>query len=536
MAALTPLPSYWPRQYTPDPANVVNVVHSVLHRIGGKVIDRDATHPTQIDFLRYVRAVATQHLQPISEADFKIDWDTYAAQANRSREYLDKIRASVNDVNFFKHEANCFIKDEQYDTIKYPRSIAALSFEAMATLSPLSKLLEKHFFSYSRLKSFFVKEVPVKDRPSLIESIFGDEQVTLGDFSSFECHHRGVYAQAVKFVMFRLLGNNGTHTLRRTLSEYLTGTNTLRFKQSGVKATIEETLMSGAPWTSFANAILSFSITSYLRLRAKYPDDKPAMLATRLFSDFTGLMEGDDSITLGGAYNTRLVADLQIKLKSEVHENFTRASFIGIIKPRGVEACITDPVKVVCRFFHLPKRLIQLGERKQKSYFRGKALSYYYQYSTCPVIAHLCEAVLKLTKSHQPLKGSLSYHREAALNEALATGDQFYRKAPDVHLQSRLLVEELYGLNLREQSILEQFFINYGNGQVNKLFKFPAVFDEYVRNGIMSLVGDSTHTNFYHPSLAPWVKTNQGVWSDSSGNVCPHPHVATLPNHTPGNV
>jgi len=504
-------------------------------------MDLGSESPVQLDFLRFAREMATQHLSAVPEERFDIDWGTYAKGANRPKAYLEKIRSSVEELSRVKVEAACFIKDECYAEIKYPRTIAALPFETMAIMSPVTKVLETELFVHSKLAKYFVKKIPVCNRPAKIEELFGEDAVVLGDFSSFECHHRGVFAKAVKFVFFRLLGDNGSHKIREAFSSYLTGHNSLKFKKTGIKATIQETLMSGAPWTSFANATLCFLIVSYLRLRDKFPDDSPKILASRIAS-FKGLVEGDDSITAGRAYNVGLIAGLQVKLKSEVHAHCGTASFCGIIKPPRIDAVLTDPVKVVCNFFHLPKVMIGVGEKKQRSYLRSKALSYYYQYRTCPVVAHLCEAVLKRTAGVHVINSHLTYHREEVLKEALSKGDKFWKREPEVCAQSRHMVAELFHLQVGEQLQLEEFFRNFGLGKVNQNFQFGPVFDKYVRNGILCLSPRSDPSTSHAPNTREFAH-DRGRWIDPSqlaststkqASAAFSPTMLTVPNFTAG--
>lgn len=445
----------------------------------------DVCKAEQHRFLAYTRAVTKLYIPTCTRDELDYSWSTFVRDNNRSASYLDKLADQLRKDTVGDFSANIFIKGESYGEFKYPRIICALSDATKALFGPITRRVEKCFFDKTRspLGKFFVKKIPVIDRPAHLECLFGEQSVTVGDFSSFECHHRGPFARALKFAFFKLLGDSLPRNIRYLLSQLLNGHNTLQSKTTGVEACIEDTLMSGAPWTSFMNAMLSMFLLTYARLRQVHPDASSGELAKHVL-DVQALFEGDDSIMLGGAYDSAIINRLGIKLKSKTFAHCGLAEFCGILKPQGVEAVLTDPIKVVVKFFELPQQLMNARDSTQGSYFRAKALSYLYQYRTCPVVAHLATAVLQRTRNYSSESKLLSYRRNEVFEEAKSRSFKFMR-FEDIRIeqQSRVLVEDRFGLSVSSQLAMEQQFRDYAQGP-GTVFDLPPAFDEFVANSL----------------------------------------------------
>lgn len=409
---------------------------------------------------------------------------SWISEGNRSRAEMVRLNEMAKEAANISPEmmwAHSFIKRESYELdehglTKFPRTINAYQDLTKALYGPTFKAVEKLFFSsacpYSK---HFVKKVPVRDRGTYIEEMFGDAPVVLADFSSFECAHRGTFAKIVCHCVNKMIGEIDAD-LRSMINRHMLGQNISLFKGLGIKVCVDQTLMSGAVWTSLNNCILCHLLVSYMRLKARHPNTPGSKLMS-YFSEFTGVTEGDDSLTQGDAYDPELIEGLGIKLTSEVHRNCTTASFCGILKPAGVNASITDPIKVISNFFVLEGNFTEASKRTRMGLLRAKALSYYWQYSTCPVVAHFAFAVLKRTRSYEPDIRSLYFNRLQAFTESLAD-KAFYHKAPEIDGTTRSLFSELYGLDILQQQELEASMIAWGNG-CDKPITLPPQFRQY---------------------------------------------------------
>jgi len=340
---------------------------------------------------------------------------------------------------------------------------------------PLFKEMESAFFGSDAVGKFFVKKIPVSDRPSLLERLFGEQQCVIGDFSSFESHMRAEFADAIHFGMSWIAGGKLTPQMAECLRVHMTTVNQSWFKQSGVRVQVPQTLMSGAVWTSLANCMLSFGLVTYMRLRAKFPHMQPTELATHL-DDVVAVFEGDDSLCLGGAYDTDLINALGLLLKSKVVNNFGEGDFCGITRPFRSPALFTDPVKVFCNMFVVPEQYMDAKASKQDGLLRAKALSLYWLYSSCPVVGALCFAVLNRTRGKRLCTQHLSHHQQEILSQVKG---KFHMQEPrPATPQDREAFERLYNISPTEQVAFEKALSAWGLGS-QVAFRLPDVFIPY---------------------------------------------------------
>jgi len=394
---------------------------------------------------------------------------------NKSLEYYKMLQTKAKDcltMDFKNMATGAFTKDETYPIkdgkTKFSRTINAYKDETKYFYGPTFQNIEKFIFSSEHnpiIAKHFVKKVPVRDRPALIEDTFLDREVCVADFSSFECHHRGIMARIIAKTIMHVAGDSLTPEVRQMFATHVLLTNMIRFR-TGVSAEVEQTLMSGAVWTSLSNCLLSHYIVSYLRLKNQHML-VPGKLLHIFYDEFVGFCEGDDSITLGGAYNPMLSQALGISMKSVVHADCSTSEFCGILKPLGVDATLTDPVKVICNFFQLSMKDALRNNRKQKALMRAKAYSYYYQYATCPVIAHLAFAVLKKTAGCLCDPSALSYVRKYVYDEAADSDNpepKFYKIPPNINMSTRVLFDQLYSWSVDEQLSFEASIMRWADG------------------------------------------------------------------------
>lgn len=362
--------------------------------------------------------------------------------------------------------------------VKHFRTINAYSDETKAMYGPLFKQIENLFFgNQNPLHKWFVKKIPVRDRPQYLFSLFGLNPTTIGDFSAMECHHRGELARAVNYVINKLLPANCDPLFRKCVNEHMLTFNETYFRSTGLRVQVPQTLMSGAVWTSLANCILSSFLVCYMRLRDRYPTVSPKVLASH-WTEITLVAEGDDTLSMGGDYNPEIIAALGLNLKSKGYPWYGAGDFCGITKSQNVDDVVTDPVKVLCNFFTLDLAQSAMRPSKQDGFMRAKALSYYYQYSSCPVISSLAWAVLYRTRHLHAMTGRLDYWRTIVLEEALASGEKFYLVPPNIHPDTRHTFEKMYNIGSVAQRELEQHFNAWAMGYSGDI-PVPDVFTPY---------------------------------------------------------
>jgi hypothetical protein len=389
------------------------------------------------------------------------------SNGNRSHEYyhqLVKKLLLLKNVGNNDMRTNAFCKFESYPlklalmlmTTKHMRTINAYTDETKILYGPFFSCLEKMFFSLDEnpIARFFVKKIPVLERPARMMECFGDGPVNVGDFTSFECHHRGEMAAVVSRALTKMAGDFFDPTLKSMFALHTLAHNVSLFKGTGLKTQIRETLMSGAVWTSLANCLLSFFIVSYLRLRELYPDVKATELRHRLHT-LKLYCEGDDTISAGREYDPTIIKSLGIKLKSQVFESCCESEFCGILQSKDSKHIITDPVKAMCNFYTLPVAKDGMRKSKVGGLMRAKAMSFYYQYAGCPVIGKLAYHTLKQTQGLTCDSSALNFRQLEVYQEAEISGP-FYSYLCEPDIQTRVLFEQKFKWSVEMQILAEK--------------------------------------------------------------------------------
>lgn len=424
--------------------------------------------------------------------------DAYIANANKPVDYLERCVKELAETRRIVPKdlrTSSFLKWESYDEIKFPRSINAYSTRTNVALGRYFQLADKSVFGLRNVQgNLFVKNIPVRERPSHLESRFGNRPVNTTDFSSMECHHRGIYTEVAWFWIHHVLRAVADEHSLTLVREMLFGNNNCDF--GGIEARIPHTLMSGALWTSSQNGVLNMLLMSYCVLRTRHPNASIAELVRR-FDEFNGCFEGDDGI-FEGDIDPQLVKDLGLKLKLKSHDSYHGASFCGIVKMATENTIFTDPIKSICDFFVLRAQFGLARTALAKAQLRAKALSYYYQYANCPIVGPLAYAVLMHTRGHNVDENTeRDWYKRYVLREALEEAkkqtetEKFYKQPPNVSPQARDFVYQTYGLDPAWQILYEEQIAKWALGLPHNLPPHPKL-DQYYRHG-------ETHIGNYDP-------------------------------------
>jgi len=433
----------------PDLRSVKNIVASCIHRYG-----RDMPIPQQsraAAFMTYAKLVMQLHFKPISEAvvpSFE-KWLSTSSYSEGRKRQLRQARADLKafDHAFFKNKS--FLKDEVYGKAAQPRSINSYSDSSKAYLGPTMWAIDKAVFK----SPWFVKGSDPKTWPERERNLFGNNPVMCTDFSSFEAHHRGVYAELGRFWILHMIRGCGKATFRRVVSQMLLSFNECDY--GNVKVTVCETLMSGALWTSSLNGVLNLLLTSYLVGSAKHPELSPEHLAEIMPLFYRGLHEGDDGICSTAPVPEQLIAELGLALKYEYHPHFSQAGFCNVYcLPDGSET-ITDPRKVLRNFFSLSMKYSKMRESKQMALLKAKAMSILYLYPACPVVSALARRVLVELRGVDETWAVTELTSWHATLHASAKRTKPWLVPTRIEETARVLVESIFGVTVAEQLRVE---------------------------------------------------------------------------------
>lgn len=441
----------WPTMLPliPDFLNPVNQIAACIHRFGCLMPDGLQSRVT--DFEIYAKNFIVENLDPL-EPDELISFDEWleGTPYDQSRKkYLRETRESIEKINM-EHmlEVLSFIKNEGYQEPKNPRAINSPCDAYKVLTGNVQKSVDIKTFKLP----WFVKGSDPTTWPRRMHEMLGDSHVVGTDFSSFEAHHRDAFSNVIHFWMNYMTSKINDRVYNTITKRLLIGTNKCKFKM--LTAQIDQRLMSGAMWTSSSNGILNLLISSYLAMRTKYPNMDPIALSELAGDEFKGLFEGDDGIALDTGFSDQLIEELGLKLKFSRHEHFSEASFCSIICSRDGTIVVTDPRKIIRKFFVMETRYRDMRIGKIEGLLRARALSYKYLYGNTPIVGALFDRVLSNTVGVDPrayLKDGNWFLRDVTQTKVLAV----WKNKANVTMEARIMVEKSYGITIDNQLYME---------------------------------------------------------------------------------
>lgn len=451
----------------PSQNSVINQLACVFKRFGRKLPDQDPDEVAK--FCKYAKLMidSLPRVNPHDIPTFE-EWLDQSSYTGAEKAKLRAVFASEFQYGKKTCVNKSFIKSETYmDPDKAARGINSYVDESKVDLGPFQKAIDKALFGItSRMgHRFFEKGLDPATRPQRLWDLFGTDPVFSTDFSSFECHHRDAYADIINYWMQHSIQHVPYAYAHTFLQPYMTkGRNVSKFKS--ITARVDDTLMSGAMWTSSANSLLNFLICTYLC--ASSVGVAVDGMVDWTYSCYRGKHEGDDGIFYCPAdIEDQLVRRLGLLLKFEGHDmlarhkDFSTAAFCGILCDINELAGMTDAMKALSKFFIMPPALERSRRSKQDMYLRCKALSYKHAYANAPIIGPLMDEVLYRTKSCDArggLKFFNQYHR--ADIETHALNSSRVRQRAVVTDASRQAYAEVFHISPQHQRAIEsKFFV-----------------------------------------------------------------------------
>jgi hypothetical protein len=477
------------KPFVPDPNDIGNEIASCVHRSCTKMgeIDGDRIYVYGKMFIEKV-------FQPLT-TDEVVDFDTWLSNTPYSvkrRELFRKLRSSCSHIKSFDLICKSFIKNESYPKLKQARGINSYPDVVKALWGNIFHSIDKKTFLHgpdgpvAPGRGYFLKGVDPRDWANILKSDFENHPVATNDFSSFEAHHRGVYAKLVHHWMMHMLRNCGmSHSYLATISRAVLGRNDLTFKH--IHATVDQRLMSGAMWTSSANGVLNLIIMSYLVTDAQFPGRAPCELVSLARQHFVGRVEGDDGICACPVKpSSGTMASLGLKLDFVRHEDASTADFCSIVCSTNDDTVLRDPVKFIRTFFAVPTKYKSRGSAL--GLLRAKAMSLYYNYRNSPVVGKCCYNVLRQTRSvsvdgvSAELDTWSAQTFERALQYFRVNKDEL-RDCPDMHsthmAANRAVVEKVFKVSVQHQLDIEAAFDRWEDSPIVVTMSDHATLEDY---------------------------------------------------------
>lgn len=441
-----------------DLKHPANAIHATSHRFAR--VMPDPNPDKMANFVKFAEKFINTHFIPPTRADLPTfhEWLAHTSYKPKRKEYLHRVWESAVALDDRVCVNDSFIKAEIYQArTKNPRAINSYSDTSKVVLGPLFHCIDKATFK----SKFFVKGTNPRDWPERVAQLFGERSVISTDFTSFEAHHRGPFAEVVHGWFVHMTQNLELDEGRKSLVRRLMlGRNIIKFKHLNVEC--DQRLMSGALWTSSANGVLNLLINAYLATEAAVGFADLDRAVQWALSDLKGLVEGDDGLFEDHGQTDEAAEQLGCVLKVERHDRCDGAGFCGIICDMTEMQIIKDPKKFLRGFFVLPAKYRDAKSSVKDQLLRAKALSYYYSLSNCPIIGPVCYAIIQRTQGlHAKTEGVEAWKQTTVLD---AVRERVWDKPPRVSIASRLLCQREFGVDVAEQMRVEREFTDDPTG------------------------------------------------------------------------
>ena len=390
-----------------------------------------------------------KNLQPLSNTDIPTfeEWLEMTNYPRWRKEQLRQVWTDLTVLGAKECRVKSFVKREVYPDWKHARSINARSDEVKVATGRIFKAIEKALFSLD----YFIKKVPVADRPSFIQERLrrtGSWKYIATDYTAFESLFTRDIMKAVEFQLYEYMleSTDCWTSMRAFLDQVLAGINVCQFRDFTML--IRAKRMSGEMNTSLGNSFSNLMFFLFVCDLCGIDE-----------SEVCGVVEGDDGLfAVARDLDTGLFQRLGLNIKLEEHADLCTASFCGMVFDEEELCNITDPREALATFGWYDPRYAGVSEKKQLALIRCKALSLAWAYPGCPIIAELAQYGLRVT-AHVT--------KRDLYKVAMAMDDwnrQWHISAIEagvptrpVGVRTRLLVEQLYGVSVSTQHRVEQY-------------------------------------------------------------------------------
>lgn len=356
-----------------------------------------------------------------------------------------------------------FIKEEFYPSFKAPRTIQGLSASMKKFLGPVIHALEQVLFKLPH----FAKFIPVNERARWMNKKFmpmGSCPKAASDFTSYEQSWIRPVMEVFEMPLIEHMLESCSifQKFMVVFRSMETSPATLVFKWLCV--TVGAVRKSGTTNTSFSNGGGTWLIHE-------------ALGEILGLGQLVGCFEGDDGLFCysSGRFPTPAdYAKLGFDVKLEIHEESSRASFCGIVYDPIDCVNIVDPIKTLNRIGWISRYYVRAKGTKLKALLRSKAMSLCVQCVDCPILADCAQWLLRVTRSIDARWVATARCTTWWDREILRMSRGFnFNITPNVPHNTRLLMEDVFGVSVRVQLEYEAWFKN-----CDELRPMPYLFDQ----------------------------------------------------------
>lgn len=406
-------------------------------------------------FKRFVKRWCRDHLtEHIFTADEDFDFqewiDSTPYQLYRKEELIKIYGEGIFTEP--KYKVKAFIKDEHYSEWKHLRGIYSRHDDYKVRVGPFFKKIGDIFFSLK----WFIKKIPVNDRPKWLLEKFGDQtNIFCTDFSQFEATFTKQLMNVENIVYGFLLQNNPhKKKIMDLITKGMMSINHIQFHKWSMNLMCKR--MSGEMSTSVSNGFMNLLLTHFLLQEA----------GNKLYDSS---IEGDDSMN---HYDVRAPTaqeyeELGAKIKIEHPSNLCEASFCGQIFDREDLDNVANPMEALVSFGWTKSQYMVSNKNTLKKLLKAKSLSLLYEYSGCPILRSLALYGLRVTNDvllddvYKTInKQKLSQYERETWIEMLDNYDENHVFTNSVKSNTRSLVARKFGLSIIIQQEIEEYLDN----------------------------------------------------------------------------
>lgn len=307
---------------------------------------------------------------------------------------------------------------------------------------PIIKSIEKVLYKLP----FFIKHVPVNERPQYIEKmIAGPGRVVATDYSSYEASFTPPFCLAIEYEIYYFVANG---FIAEIICKSFYLFNTCIFREFRIRILAKR--MSGDVNTSLGNGVSNVVVIMFVVwVRGRF-----WLLAV--------IVEGDDSLFRVPRHldiTTDDFAEFGLIVKIEESEDVNLASFCGNVYSRQDLKMLVEPGRVFRRFGYIDRKYKNARQSKKLGLLRAYAFSIYYMYHGCPMVASLAKYLLRVTRGVYANMKTIDMHRFAEGEVLPASEERMFALYPpdQVGEDSRRIVSQLYGYSLDAQRRVEKY-------------------------------------------------------------------------------
>lgn len=408
-------------------------------------------------FRRFVKRFTKKYLRElIIDPDESFDFDTWidnAPYTESRRQELRDVKNRINLKNEILADVTAFIKREPYESPKHVRGIYSRSDEFKCEVGPFFKVFGDLLFKLE----YFIKKIPVNDRPKhILEKLEGFQKLFCTDFSQYESTFVRELLLIERYVYLFSLQKHPQKTKITSLIDKLMAVNVIKFKKFTCR--VQAKRMSGEMNTSCGNGLMNLLITMFVLVEAG-----------NKIEDIMGQFEGDDGIVKCTVLPTeQQYRDLGANIKIEIPKSINTASFCGNVFDPIALHNVTNPCEASVRFGWTDTKYVNAGPETMLQLLKSKSLSMLHGYPGCPILRSLALYGLRVTKSVKfDLKFNLTHSLSSYEYEQALEMNKYYETVKDddpnsvynvvIHENTRMLVDEMYGIPVEIQLQIEEY-------------------------------------------------------------------------------